>query len=73
MWLHQHGANATNAPLDWQDVPDERKAELAKVASDLISTMRRPTLGMRVAGRAVKGDEAEVWRAMIDAAARGTD
>ena len=75
MWLKQHHAGAENSLTTWADVPDEQKAELRTAARDLVSTIRRPTLEMRVKGRSVreKGDEGETWRAMIDGALHEKD
>ena len=70
MWLHQHHAvDAQTSMIAWLDVDEERKLALKASARDLILTMRRPTLSMRVHGRAalVKG-EGEVWRTMVDSA-----
>ena len=68
MWLHQHRAGEDGSlMLPWGEVPDERKALLHTAAKDLILTMRRPTLNMRVHGRiALSKGEGEVWRVMVD-------
>ena len=71
MWLHnRQAAGSERAMTRWSDIPKPEKDVLVAAARDLVLTMRRPTLGMRVKGRVAmsKGDEAEIWRAMIDGA-----
>ncbi len=76
LWLHNRNASETEQPIArWSELPDPEKKILVAAARDLVLTMRRPTLGMRVKGRAsmAKGDEGETWRAMIDEALREED
>jgi hypothetical protein len=75
MWLHQRDGDQSVRQVAWSDVPDERKDDLTKAAVDLLQTMRRPTLEMRVRGKPLcsAGKEAEVWRAMIDGAVAEKD
>ena len=75
-WLHLHKAEGGDQPMvPWADVENDEKNALIVAARDLVLTMRRPTLEMRVRGRAAatRGDEAEVWRAMIDSALKEAD
>ena len=70
MWLHQHhAADDQKTLVPWSELDGEQRAALLAAARDLILTMRRPTLSMRVLGRAsmAKG-EGEVWRTMVDGA-----
>ena len=70
MWLHEHHtAEDQTSLVPWPDLDRERKLVLQTAARDLILTMRRPTLSMRVHGQAAlaKGED-EVWRTMVDGA-----
>ncbi len=70
MWLHQHhAADDQTSMVAWLDLDGERKTALLAAARDLILTLRRPTLSMRVLGRAaMTAGEGEVWRTMVDGA-----
>ena len=75
MWLHQHCAAEADEPMaPWPDVSGERKEQLRTAARDMILTMRRPTLNMRIKGRVAMGKgEGEVWRTMVDGALHEQD
>ena len=70
MWLHQREVGDDSDHVAWSEISDKRKDDLTKAAIDLLQTIRRPTLEMRVRGKphCSSGKEAEVWRAMIDGA-----
>lgn len=69
MWLYQREVAGQGDAAPWSDVTDDRKAALQSAAIDLLQTIRRPSLAMRIRGRSIGGgDEAEVWRAMVDGA-----